>query len=121
MTDIVCTIHRDTTISEVEGIFVSRNISGAPLVDDRQIVVGFISKSDINRFDFTDGDHSYTTAWEIASPHILTVSSDVPVQKAAELMHEAFVHHLIVVDDNVMVGILSSMDIVKFVAEMDFS
>ena len=51
MTSTVCTLSRDTLICDVEKAFQREKISGAPLVDDTGTAVGFISKSDISRFD----------------------------------------------------------------------
>ncbi len=56
MTAVVRTMHRDTIVGEVEGIFVNDKISGAPLIDDSDSLVGFVSKSDITRFDATGDD-----------------------------------------------------------------
>jgi predicted transcriptional regulator len=73
MTPTVITMHRDKSVSEVQGLFVDQKIGGAPLVDDEGKLTGFVSKSDVNRFDFTGGDPYSTKAWEIAHPKVITI------------------------------------------------
>jgi len=41
MTTAVWAVHRDTVVREVEGIFVTHKISGAPLIDDLGNLVGW--------------------------------------------------------------------------------
>jgi predicted transcriptional regulator len=117
MTPTVVTIHRDKLVCEVEGIFVAYNISGAPLVDDDGNLTGVISKSDVNRFDFTGGDRNYTRAWEIAHPKVIAIEVSASVEEAARRMLDAEVHRLVVTDVETMVGVLSALDFVKLVAE----
>jgi predicted transcriptional regulator len=113
MTPEVVTIHCDKLVCEVEGIFVSRNISAAPLVDEYGDITGFISKSDINRFHFTDGDPNYTKAWEIASPNVTTIEASTSIEKAANFMVEKHLHRLLVVDSEGVAGLLSSFDFIR--------
>ncbi len=116
MTTGIRTMHRDTIVSEVEGIFVKRKISGAPLIDDSGRLVGFVSKSDITRFDATGDDPGYARVHEIANPNVITISPAASIEEAAQKMLEAQVHHLVVVEEEAMVGMLSAFDFVKHVA-----
>jgi CBS domain-containing protein len=115
MTTTVRTIHHDTIIGEVEGIFVTYQISGAPLVDDLGKLVGFVSKSDITRFDSTGDDPNYARVYEIANPKVITIESSASLEEAAQKMLHAHMHHLVVMDETTMVGVLSAFDFVKLV------
>jgi CBS domain-containing protein len=110
-------IDREKMVCELEGLFIKHKISAAPLVDKEGKVAGFVTKSDINRFHFTDGDPFYTRAWEIATPIVVTIDVSASVKEAANLMLEKHLHHLLVVNDDNMAGMLSSFDFVKLVAE----
>jgi len=115
MTSTVRTLHRDTVISEVEKAFLTNNISGAPLIDDSGTAVGFISKSDISRFDSTGDDPFYARAHEIANPTLIATESSASIEQAAQLMLHEHVHHLVVMDGPTMVGVLSAFDFVRLV------
>ncbi len=117
MTTAVWAVHRDTVVREVEGIFVTHKISGAPLIDDLGNLVGFVSKSDITRFNVTGDDPNHTRVHEIASPKVITTAPTASIEDAAQNMIHEYVHHLVVIEEETMVGMLSAFDFVKLVAK----
>lgn len=119
ITESVFTVHRDKLVCEVEGIFVTHEISGAPLVDSNGRMVGIISKSDIIRFDFTGGDPNEARAWEIASPRVITIDASASVTEAARKMLAEHIHRLVVTDGEEIVGVVTALDFVKLVVEAD--
>lgn len=118
MMSTVRAIHRDTILCEAEGIFVNHEISGAPLIDDWGRLVGFVSKSDVTRFDSMGEDPSYARVHEIANPKVITIESSASLEEAAQKMLHEHVHHLVVIENETMVGMLSSFDFVKLVANI---
>ena len=116
MTSTVQTLHPDAVISDVEKVFLINKISGAPLVDDKGTAVGFISKSDISRFDSTGDDPFYARAHEIANPKLIATEPSASIAQAAQLMLSEHVHHLVVMDGQDIVGVLSAFDFLKVVA-----
>jgi CBS domain-containing protein len=117
MTTTVRKMHRDTIVREAEGIFAAHKISGAPLIDDLGHLVGFISKSDITRFDSTGDDPNYARVYEMANPNVITIGPTAEVEEAAQLMLREHVHHLIVMDGEAIVGVLSAFDFVRILAK----
>lgn len=116
MTSQIQTLHHETVVCDVEKTFLKSNISGAPLVDDSESVVGFVSKSDISRFDSTGDDPFYARACEIANPRVITVESSESIEVAAQRMLNEHVHHLVVMDGQTIAGMLSAFDFVRLVA-----
>jgi CBS domain-containing protein len=116
MTTTVITIHRDTFVGEVDGIFVTQKISGAPVIDDLGDVVGFVSKSDIIRFNSTGQNPAYVRVHEITHPQVISIAVSASIAEAADKILDEHVHHLLVVDEKDMVGLLSSLDFVEIVA-----
>ncbi len=116
MSTSVRTIHRDITICDLEEIFIAHRISGGPVIDNSGDLIGFVSKSDVTRFDSTGEDPNYTQVIEIASPLVIIVPPETTIEEAAQTMLEKHVHHLLVTEGEELVGILSSLDFVKFVA-----
>lgn len=116
MTTSVRTIHHNTFIGEVEGIFVTQKISAAPVVDDLGDTVGFVSKSDITRFCSTGEDPAYAKVHEIVHPKVISIESSASVGEAADKMLDEHVHNLVVIDEEDMVGVVSSLDFVELVA-----
>ena len=110
-------IHRDEAIREAERVFITENISGAPIKDDEGLLVGFVSKTDIIRFNSTGEDPTYTRLHEIANPKIVTIGASVLINEAAQKMLQKQVHHLVVIEGKSMVGVLSAFDFVRLAAE----
>lgn len=118
MTTTVRTVHRDTKIGELEDIFAAAKISGAPLVDDSGRLAGFVTKSDISRFDSTGDDPFFVSVQDIASPRAITVGPTSSIQEAAQTMLDEHVHHLVVTDKGSIVGVLSAFDFVSLAVEL---
>lgn len=111
-------IDRNTPAAEVLNILEEGHITGAPLMDLQGQVCGIISKSDIVHFELGGGDVNEALAWEVGAPRVLTVREDSGLQAAAGIMLRKHVHRLLVVDaDGGPVGMLSSFDFVRLVAE----
>ena len=110
-------IHRDEAIREAERVFITENISGAPIKDDEGLLVGFVSKTDIIRFNSTGEDPTYTRLHEIANPKIVTIGASELINQAAQKMLQNQVHHLVVIEGKSMVGVLSAFDFVRLAAE----
>jgi CBS domain-containing protein len=110
-------IHRDEAIREAERVFITENISGAPIKDDEGVLVGFVSKTDIIRFNSTGEDPTYTRLHEIANPKVVTIGASELINEAAQKMLQKQVHHLVVIDEKSMVGVLSAFDFVRLAAE----
>ena len=117
MTTNVRTMNRDTFVRDLEGIFVRNRISGAPLTDDLGHLVGFVSTSDVTRFDSTGDDPNYARVHEIANPKVITIHPAASIQEAAHRMLDERVHHLVVVEKEALVGMLSAFDFVRLLAE----
>jgi CBS domain-containing protein len=117
MTPAIQAIHRDKTIREAESIFITQNISGAPIMDDSGNLVGFVSKTDIIRYDSSGEDPTYTRLHEIANPKVVTIHASVLINVAAQKMLQEHIHHLVVLEGKSVVGVLSAFDFVRLAAE----
>jgi CBS domain-containing protein len=54
---------------------------------------------------------------EVMTRRVITVPPDAPVRSAAKKMTEEHIHRLLVVEDGSPVGILTTSDVVKAVAQ----
>ena len=118
MTTDVSTVHFDTSIGHLEDIFSAKNISGAPIVDDQDKIVGFVTKSDISRFDSEGDDPFFVKVHSIASPTVITVQPDTSIEEAGQKMLDEHVHHLVVTEGDKIVGIVSTFDFVKIAVSL---
>jgi len=137
--NVVC-VAPDTTVREAEKLFGERRITGAPVVDPAGQPVGVVSQHDLIRHqadrataggtgrfysdveDYRDlasapVDVSGTPVSQVMSRELLTVERDASAAEAARRMRERRVHRLLVVHEGVLVGIVSSLDLLEAVAD----
>lgn len=87
-------------------------ISAAGITDGGPRIVGVVSRTDLLAAESTD-----TPVGELMTADPLTVSSDTPLDGAASLMLDKRVHRLFVEKDGVVIGVLSTRDLMQAVAD----
>ncbi|HMP79973.1 MAG TPA: CBS domain-containing protein [Pirellulaceae bacterium] len=133
MSQRVASIRIDDSIHEALEEMVDQNFSALPVVNHAGVCVGLLSRTDLADFflkldrqaaraDFVRGlemDDGYSIkVRELMVHDPITVSGDDPVQEAARLMAHHRIHHLPVLDrEGILIGIISSLDIARCVAE----
>jgi CBS domain-containing protein len=127
MTDVVTTFPAETRIAVATATLLAHGISGAPIVDATGKPIGMVSKTDLleawqQQVD-SEGDGSGDTedvqVGDIMVPYLLAVSHRAPISLATALMAYEGVHRLVVLGENSqMVGIVSSLDILRWVAQL---
>ena len=114
----VCAVDMDDTVAEVESLFARQGLSWAPVLESSRTVVGAISASDLLQFHALGQDPSAVRAWQRCSYKPISVSPDTPVSEVARLMIESKIHHVVVIADEGIAGVVSSLDFVRtFVLE----
>jgi len=132
----VKTCKPDTPIKDIATIMCFNKISGLPVVDDNDYVVGVISEKDIlcsmfpdmrelvesgAKPNFEDMEKDYHSVLgkkveDLMTNTVATVSPDMPILRAASMMWIRKIRRIPVVDgDNKLVGILSMGDVHKAV------
>lgn len=137
MTKDVVAVKAATTLREAAALLAERRISGMPVVDDENQVLGVVSEADIlvkaggsssrSRLlgwlfepDFGDEDKIRAeTVGEAMSAPALTISSHRPVHEAARLMVGEGVNRLPVVEGGELIGILTRADVVRAFSRSD--
>ena len=115
-------------------IAIARLVSGAPVVHVGR-PIGMVSAADLLEFiaalpadpEAVSGglehgildDHTVEEA--MTRGPLTTISPDAPASRAAELMQAEDVHRLPVVEDGKLVGIITTTDLVKAVADRKLS
>jgi CBS domain-containing protein len=141
MTKDIFAVAPDTSLETAARMLASKEITGAPVVDDEGETVGVISLVDLVDPDNQASDEpGYSTFYRISdgwamtkgepktprpgrvsdvmTPATLTTTEDTTVLEATKLMLEYRVHRLLVENDGRLTGIVSTMDLLRgFVAD----
>ena len=131
MTADVVSVGPNASLKEVAELLVDRGISGVPVVDEDQRVLGVLSESDIivkevtrthagdllaqlaGREGVDERRRDATTAYEAMTEPPLTIEPHRPVGDAARVMLDAGVNRLPVVAGGRLEGIVTRADLVR--------
>lgn len=114
MTSYPITARPDASVDSLIELMTSNHISCVPIVDEERRPTGIVTKLDL----IECAKDGRTSAREVMMPHAMTLQSDASLKSAAELMSREGFHHVLVVDQSrALVGIVSSLDITRWVAQ----
>ena len=145
MSPDVMTVGDEMTTDELARYLIEREISGAPVVDSQGHLIGVVSMTDIGRnmaepsdvelsrrsgfyrdvaadFMLEEPGERYVeeravTVRDVMTPVIHQVPVTASVREAARIMVDQHIHRLVVTQGKEPVGIITSMDVLKMVAE----
>lgn len=107
----VVTTVEDANIAYVRELMERKGVNAIPIVhvvNDKVSIKGIITSSDIRGIT----DETLPVSDYMTNP-VLTVTENTTIKTAGELMLKNNCHHLLVMDKNRIIGIISSMDFVK--------
>lgn len=109
MTGKVFTIKQDKTVKKAAELMVSKDVSGLPVVDDSDAVVGVLTKTDVVKYYVVEKPTH--KVMDYCTKNILTISPYNTVFQAMKLMENGDVNRLLVVDGGEVVGVVSESDL----------
>lgn len=147
MTPDVLTVEADWPVDRVAQVLTDHEISGAPVVDDGQLV-GVVSLTDLARLESAAGEavserpsayyrdelqgryaqeelddlhfseDSSTTAADVMTPEVYDVNEHTSVQQVAQVMERGGIRRVFVTEQGEVRGVITARDMVKVVASL---
>jgi len=118
MTKNVYVVDADASAEEAAWGMTRRHIGGAPVRDRAGMLVGVLTKGDIVNPEPGQWLKGEPTVEDLMNPEVLALYADDPAFTAAVEMARRKIHRIVVLDEEQnLVGIVSSMDIVRAVAD----
>jgi CBS domain-containing protein len=112
--DLVCA-RPDLSIKALTDLLVGHHIGCVPIVDDAGRPVGIVTK-----LDLVDPRHPALTAGDVMMPLAITLNQHATIAHAAAVMGLEDFHHVMVVGaDHALIGVVSTMDIARWLARND--
>lgn len=116
----ILTVDADLTVRELASFLVENEISGAPVRDKEERIVGVVSLFDIAAVA-SDGEDGTGAGLEdprdgllvadIMTPVVHSVTEDATVSEVAAAMLKGHLHRLLVTREDQAVGIISTSDL----------
>jgi acetoin utilization protein AcuB len=122
MSKSVVALKRGDNLERAEMLFNKHRIKHIPVVSS-DVIIGMLSYSDLLKISFaetTKDEHDVNTVVynsftieQVMSKHIVTINSDTTIKEAATILAEREFHALPVVDNGVLVGIVTTTDLLN--------
>lgn len=146
MTRNIITVKDNTSINNLVGIFIDNKISCAPVINKEKQLIGIVTKNDILSYfmevdlhislkhnlndilesnlehsDIGKSPESEILVGDIMTANPLTVDENTTIESLAKIMLDRSIHRLIVENDGVTVGIISTRNILNHVAGIEYN
>jgi CBS domain-containing protein len=144
MTKDVITVKPEEKVERVAKILVDNKISGIPVVDDHNHVIGIVTEKDLmikagelkvpfyvtlfdsiifleNPIRFNNDIKKYTASQvkDVMTEKVISVEEDTPVQEVVAIMQRRKINRVPVVRHGKIIGIITRNDILKSLVERD--
>ncbi len=127
MTSHVITLNKSDDLETAERLFKSWKIRHIPVVNGKQII-GMLSYTDLLRISFADAtdENDYDVdsivynmfkIEQVMAKSLVSVPSTATIKEVAELLAEKEFHALPVVDNNELVGIVTTTDLINYLID----
>lgn len=141
--DVIC-VSKDTDLRDLAKLFLSKGITGAPVLDGRGDLCGVISQTDLLYYQLSRDDEltvpsdfyssvkvegralatgfqiedvNTATVEEVMTPVVHAVARTTPVESIARMMTRRHIHRVIVRQGKRVAGIISALDLLRVVVD----
>jgi len=114
----VISVRPEAPVKQALALFVIHRIGSVPVVDPRGELIGIFTERDVLYGDFDDSERFHRRLiGEVMTNDPITCGPDDPVSEVMGEMSRHRVGHLPVVDNGVLIGMVSVGDLIKSLHE----
>lgn len=148
MTPSVKAVPQSWTMQELARFLTDNEITGSPVCDNEDNIIGIVTLKDIADFSWNrvDSDTEKSLSpeereearrlrqlvfegmsrmpvevYDIMTPMVRSVDQDTSVREIADIMMEEHLHRIFVTQDETITGIITTYDMLKLVADPDLT
>ncbi len=127
MTKDLITLKKSDDLTTAERLFKRNNIRHIPVVDELQII-GMLSYTDLLRISYADAVYddetdvdsmvyNMFTIEQVMAKNVIKVSPQTTIKEVAEILSEREFHAIPVVEEDELVGIVTTTDLINYLLE----
>lgn len=127
MTKNVIKLNTSDDLTKAESLFKKHHIRHIPVVNGNTIL-GMLSYTDLLRISFADAVddedeivdttvYNMFTVEQVMAKNLVKVSPDSTIKDTAEILAKKEFHALPVCEDNLLVGIVTTTDLIKYLID----
>ncbi len=114
MTKNVFTVRPEDSLGKVKELFENHRIHHVPVVDDTNQLVGIVTTYDLVKSDIKISDYENNLVKDYMTTKVATLNQDSMIGTACELFILNRFHALPIVEDNKLIGIITSHDVLNY-------
>lgn len=118
MTSEIATIQPEASIQSAIDLLLERRVSGLPVVDDNDELVGMITEFALLAIAY-DSHVQCQTVEQHMTKEVITVETSEPVNRVADLCIVHRVRRVPVMEGKRLVGLISRRDLLRALIELD--
>jgi CBS domain-containing protein len=119
----VVSVSPELPLEDFEELLTAEDVSGAPVTDVNGKLVGIASKTDIVRglseqmsSSLREMNGAGLTVADVMTEDVVTVAPDDSMESVARKMVDGSLHRVLVTEDDEVVGIITSLDVLRVIA-----
>ncbi|WP_075340990.1 CBS domain-containing protein [Tenacibaculum agarivorans] len=127
MSENLVTLNSKDDLTTAEELFKTHQIRHIPIVQGQEII-GMLSHTDLLRVSYAETIQEYETEFDIVlnsiftieqvmTQNVVTVQANSTIREVAEILAEREFHALPVVENNDLVGIVTTTDLITYLLE----
>jgi predicted transcriptional regulator len=114
MSKNVIKVNYEISAFEISKIMVKRRISSVVIIDNNDKIIGIVTEKDLIKEVCAKNLLATTlTASKVMSSPLITISKNSTINDATKLMVEKKIKHLAIHDNNDIIGILTTYDLIN--------
>ncbi len=123
MSKNIIALTREDNLERAEKLFKQHKIRHIPVVQG-ETVIGMLSYSDLLRISFSevaDDEHNIDsvvfdmfTIEQVMTKNVISIASNTSIKDAAEILAKQEFHALPVVDQGILIGIITTTDLLNY-------
>jgi CBS domain-containing protein len=118
MSSPVISVRPDATIDEVLRLLLQHRVSGLPVLDEEQRLVGMVSELDLLRLLYNRMHLGTSRITDFQTNTVVTVGEDDSVIDIAEIFLSQPIRRVPVMHEDRVVGIISRRDVIRYIRDM---
>lgn len=109
----------ETSLAEAARQLARLDVTGLPVTDANGRVVGIITESDMLNAFLAQRSHDVPVE-ALMTEHVITVDEFTPAEQVLTILREQKIHHLPVVRQGVVVGLITPQSVLHYVVSHEF-
>ena len=101
------------TVKTASSRLHENHVGCMPILDEHQKVVGIISERDLSRLIYTERFNANISVEQVMSKKLVTCDLNTSVTELMETMTEKKIRHILIMEDDKLLGIVSIGDVVN--------